>query len=102
MTSRRTKMTKKEILDYLALRKDEFRQKYGVEKIGLFGSYARDEATESSDIDIFVYMPPSFDHLAELKYTIEEDLKKSVDVSINHKRIKPIFLKLINKDICYV
>ena len=95
-------MTKQIILDYLKEHKDEFREKYGVQKIGLFGSYARDEATTDSDIDIFADMSSSFDDVADLKYTIEDDLRKEVDLSVNHKRIKPIFLKLINKDICYV
>lgn len=95
-------MTKQIILNYLKDHKEEFREKYGVEKIGLFGSYAREEETSNSDIDIFATMPSSFDKVANLKYTIEDDLAVEVDLSINHKRIKPIFLKLINKDICYV
>jgi len=35
-------MTKKEILEYLSSHKKEFQKKYEIEKIGLFGSYARD------------------------------------------------------------
>ena len=95
-------MTKQFILNYLKEHKEEFKEKYGVQKIGLFGSYARDEATQNSDIDIFADMSSSFDKIADLKYTIEDDLHKEVDLSVNHKRIKPIFLKLINRDICYV
>ena len=45
---------KTNILNYLKEHYSEFKNKYNVEKIGLFGSYARDEATENSDIDIFV------------------------------------------------
>lgn len=95
-------MTKQIILNYLKEHKEEFKKKYGVEKIGLFGSYAREEETENSDIDLFATMPSSFDDIADLKYFIEEDLNKEIDLSVNHKRIKPVFLKLINKDICYV
>lgn len=95
-------MTKQIILNYLKEHKEEFKKKYGVEKIGLFGSYAREEETENSDIDLFATMPSSFDGIADLKYFIEEDLNKEIDLSVNHKRIKPVFLKLINKDICYV
>ena len=47
-------MTKSNILDYLKNHKIEFNEKYGVSKIGLFGSYARDEANNDSDIDIAV------------------------------------------------
>jgi predicted nucleotidyltransferase len=51
-------MTKSDVLNYLSKHYQEFHNKYNVEKIGLFGSYARDEATKDSDIDIFVQMHP--------------------------------------------
>ncbi len=47
-------MNKEIILNYLKTHKDDFMQKYGIEKIALFGSFAREEAKEDSDIDIFV------------------------------------------------
>ena len=47
-------MTKDEILITLEKEKPYLQEKYGVEKIGLFGSYARNEATQESDIDIYV------------------------------------------------
>lgn len=50
-------MTKEDILDFLKTHKQELQSKYNVEQIGLFGSYARDEATPTSDIDIFVKCP---------------------------------------------
>jgi len=95
-------MTKKQIINYLATHKKEFQQKYEIEQIGLFGSYARDEAKEDSDIDIFVKMKPSLFKLVGLKQQIEEDLKKQVDVIREHKNIKPFLLKMIQKDIQYV
>jgi len=95
-------MTKKEILNYLSNHKKEFQKMYEVEKIGLFGSYARDEATADSDIDIFVQMKPDLFKLVELKQQIEKDLQKKVDIIRNHKHIKPLLLKMIQKDINYV
>jgi len=95
-------MTKETILNYLTTHKKEFQQKYEIEQIGLFGSYARDEAKEDSDIDIFVKMKPSLFKLVGLKQQIEEDLKKQVDVIREHKNIKPFLLKMIQKDIQYV
>jgi predicted nucleotidyltransferase len=90
------------ILDYLKQHKKEFQEKYNIEKIGLFGSYARNEAHKESDIDIFVQMPPSLFKMVELKQQIEDDLKKSVDILREHKRMKPLLLKMIQKDIAYV
>ena len=58
---------KTNILNYLKEHYSEFKNKYNVEKIGLFGSYARDEATENSDIDIFVKMEPSLFDMVAIK-----------------------------------
>jgi len=95
-------MTKREILNYLSSHKKEFQKMYEVEEIGLFGSYARDEANADSDIDIFVQMKPDLFKLVELKQQIEKDLQKKVDIIRNHKHIKPLLLKMIQKDINYV
>lgn len=95
-------MTKEEILGYLSSRKPEFRQIYGVEKIGLFGSYARDEANEQSDIDIFVRMEPDLFNLSAMKQHIENDLHITVDIVREHSRMKPLLMERIRKDIIYV
>jgi len=88
---------KTNILNYLKEHYSEFKNKYNVEKIGLFGSYARDEATENSDIDIFVKMKPSLFDMVAIKEQIENDLNRKVDIIREHKNIKPIFLKMIKK-----
>ena len=46
--------TLKEIKDTLAAHEEEIRKKYGVVISGIFGSYARGEQNELSDIDILV------------------------------------------------
>ena len=92
---------KTNILNYLKEHYSEFKNKYNVEKIGLFGSYARDEATENSDIDIFVKMKPSLFDMVAIKEQIENDLDRKVDIVREHKNIKPIFLKMIQKDLIY-
>lgn len=92
---------KTNILNYLKEHYSEFKSKYNVEQIGLFGSYARDEATENSDIDIFVKMKPSLFDMVAIKEQIENDLDKKVDIIREHKNIKPIFLKMIQKDLIY-
>ena len=92
---------KTNILNYLKEHYSEFKNKYNVEKIGLFGSYARGEATENSDIDIFVKMKPSLFDMVAIKEQIENDLNRKVDIIREHKNIKPIFLKMIQKDLIY-
>lgn len=95
-------MNKEIILNCLKNHLQEFKEKYNVEKIGLFGSYARDEATKESDIDIFVKMPPKMFDMIAIKNLIEEELGKEVDLIREHKHIRPLLLKRINRDIIYV
>ena len=95
-------MTKAAILEYLRSHKEQFHQKYAVERIGLFGSYARDEATDTSDIDLFVEMKPDLFSMIGLKQEIEEALSRPVDIVRNHKHIKPLLYEMIEKDITYV
>ena len=95
-------MSKSDILAYLQAHYQEFHNKYSVDKIGLFGSYARDEATKDSDIDIFVTMKPDLFAKLAIKDQIEEDLHVKVDIIREHKNIKPFFLEMIKKDLIYV
>jgi len=94
-------MTKTEIINYLKNHFQEFKSQYDVEEIGLFGSYARDEATPKSDVDIFIKMKPSLLDMVAIKEQIEEDLHVKVDLIREHKNIKPLFLETIKKDLIY-
>jgi len=95
-------MTKDDVLNYLKEHYQEFHSQYSVEKIGLFGSYARDEATKDSDIDIFVTMKPNMFGMISMKEQIEKDLHAKVDIIREHKNMKPLFLEMIKKDLIYV
>ncbi|HEY4788256.1 MAG TPA: nucleotidyltransferase family protein [Bacteroidales bacterium] len=55
---------------------------YGVSKAGIFGSYARNKANESSDVDIVVRLgrPMSLLQFAALKNSLEDILQKRVDL----------------------
>ncbi len=71
-------MTKSDILKYLKNKKDELSDIYGITSLGLYGSYARDEATESSDIDLFYKTNEKFTmgilEFSELLHKLESDL----------------------------
>lgn len=95
-------VNKTNILNYLKEHSFEFKEKYNVKKIGLFGSYARECENKDSDIDIFVEMEPKFDNYMALKFDIENSLQKKVDLIAKHKNIKPLLLQMIQKDIIYV
>lgn len=94
-------MTKQDVLDYLKEHYQEFHNKYKVEKIGLFGSYARDEATKESDIDIFVQMHPKLLDMIAIKQLIEEDLHQKVDIVRLREKMNPYLKKRILQDGIY-
>ena len=95
-------MTKEDILAYFKENKNRLIQEFDVKEIGLFGSFARGESKEDSDIDIFVKMAPDAFKLVGLKETIEADLQRDVDIIREHKNIKPLLYQEILKDIIYV
>lgn len=45
-----------EIIRYLKLNKDFFENKYNIEKIAIFGSFAKGKQNEKSDIDLIYYL----------------------------------------------
>jgi predicted nucleotidyltransferase len=47
-------MKRDDVLKILAGQRDTLRQQFGVKSLALFGSVARDEATETSDVDLLV------------------------------------------------
>jgi len=82
--------------------KSEFEQQFGVTKIGLFGSYAREEDHEGSDIDIVVELKkPDLLTLVGIKQKIEEDLGVSVDVVRYRERMNRTLKERLNQDAVY-
>lgn len=77
--------TPQAILEKIHLLLPEFQEKYGVERIGLFGSYIHGEASPGSDIDIIVSFQEdreTFDNYMDLKFFLEDFFEKSVDLII--------------------
>lgn|SRR5690554_2279764 len=65
--------------------------RFGVNKIGLFGSYVRSEETSSSDVDILVEFAEgqkSFDNYMGLKFFLEEIFECKVDL-VTIEGVKP-------------
>ncbi len=97
--------TKGEILDFLTRNKQYFRDQFGIVKIGLFGSYAKDEQTDGSDIDLIVEFanntPNLFDVKNELKNYINERFNIQVDI-VREKYLKPIYRDSILQETIYV
>ncbi len=91
------------ILDFLSTHKKELKDRFGLVKIGLFGSYARDEQTKDSDIDLVVEIESKnkFRSFFALKQYLENNLQHKVDMGIE-STLKPLVKKYIEKEIKYV
>ncbi|MCX6277922.1 MAG: nucleotidyltransferase domain-containing protein [Bacteroidetes bacterium] len=97
-------LTRNEILSYLRDNKTIFRDKFGILKIGIFGSYAREEQTEQSDIDILIEMTSDNENIFAKRLQLKELLMKRFarNVDVCHEQaIKPIFRDLVFKDALY-
>lgn len=84
-------LSKQEILEVLSKNLNTWKLKYGVKRIGVFGSYSHEEQKETSDIDVLVEFNDSqlsFDNYIELKFELEDHFQKPIDL-VNVDDIKP-------------
>lgn len=93
-----------EIIQFLKENKSFLQQHFYCSEIGLFGSFARNEQTEQSDIDILVVFesetPNLYNVELELKNYLQTRFNREVDICAK-KWIKPIFKPLVLKDAIY-
>ncbi|OPY38320.1 MAG: Nucleotidyltransferase domain protein [Methanoregula sp. PtaU1.Bin051] len=93
-------------MDALAiLRQHEpvLKQRFGVSKIGIFGSFARGEERPDSDIDILVAFQKgkkTFDNFMGTKFYLEDLFGRKVDL-VTDAALKPLLRKPILKDVVY-
>lgn len=81
----------------------ELKEKFGVKKIGIFGSFARDEQKKTSDIDILVELekPIGIFQFLDLEEYLSKLLKRKVDL-VTKKAIKKTIQKAVLKETIYV
>lgn len=87
--------------EYISTLKDHapiLREQYGVTSMSLFGSVARGEQKEGSDIDVLVDMPASLRAVGGANDYLEKILGCRVDLIRNHHRLTPFFRKQIDRD----
>ena len=95
--------TKEEILDLLKDTLPYLREKYGIARIGLFGSYARGEQEPDSDIDLLVEFnrPIGFFAFLAAEEYLSEKLGARVEL-VSNDAVKPLLKPYIMKDLVYV
>lgn len=90
--------TTQEYIDLIKAHAAELQEQFGITSMRLFGSVARGEHHEGSDIDLFVVMPPKFyNHILAAQY-LESLLGCSVDLVQDHRNLRPFFREQIERD----
>ena len=91
-------MSKTDYIDILQGCSSTLRNDYGIKSLRLFGSIARGEDHENSDVDVLVEMPPKFYEACAANDYLEEITGCHVDMIRRHKNLTPFFLKQVERD----
>ena len=87
--------------EYIQIIRDhapELQSRFGIQSLSLFGSVARNEQHEGSDVDLFVKMPPKFFNYIEASEYLRKILECDVDLISDHRNLRPFFRKQIERD----
>jgi hypothetical protein len=94
--------TREEILASLSAAKTELQERFRVRTLALFGSYARNQQTERSDVDILVEVDPAIGlGFVSLADELERRLQQRVDL-VSSRAVRPNRRRLIEPDLIYV
>jgi hypothetical protein len=90
-------------IEKLSAFKHDFGRQFGITKLGIFGSVARQENTEDSDIDIVVEVEkPTLSLMYELKEMLKSIFNCEVDLVRFRPTLRPLFRSNILNDVVYV
>lgn len=96
-------MNRNEILEKLKNYKIQKSGKYGINNIGLFGSFSREEGDEESDIDIVIETTePDVFKIIHIKEELEFIFSRPVDIVRKRENMNPYLKKRIERDAIYV
>jgi len=90
-----------DVIETLKKHEREIKERYGVRRIGVFGSYVRGEQKEASDIDILVeFDEPTFDNFMNLSFYLEGLFGKKVDL-ITTRGMSPYISPVVEKEVVW-
>lgn len=96
-------MKREEILTLLRNYKQEYANQYGILELGVFGSVARNEATEESDVDICIStLTPDAFMLVHVKEDLEKLVQRHVDIVRLRENMNPFLKSRLGKEALYV
>lgn len=81
--------------------KNEITSRYSVKRIGIFGSYAKEQQNKESDVDVLVeFEEPTFDNFMELSFYLEELFGRKVDL-LTPKSLNPYMRPSVEKEVVW-
>ena len=95
-------ISREQVLSVLGEHKPVLAARYGVTRLGIFGSLARGEATDTSDVDIVVHMPPDLLMMVHMKEELELLLQSPVDLVRYQQHLNALLKSRIDRDAVYV
>ncbi len=96
-----TKREKANMVSRISAIRQELSDRYTVKRIGVFGSCAKGDEGPESDVDIIVELDaPTFDHYMDLKFRLEEVLRRPVDL-VMADTVKPRLRPIIERETVY-
>ena len=99
-------MDKLEIVSVLQTQKGTLNKQFGISRLGLFGSYAKDQARADSDIDLVYELEPgktlALDDLIALERLLSNRLAYEKVELVNLKFMNPVIKHYMKDDVIYV
>lgn len=95
--------TKRDVHSIIRRHQDEIKA-FGVKKLGLFGSFVRNEQNSGSDIDLLVVFEEgqkTFDNFMQLSFLLEDLLKRPVEL-VTVESLSPYLGPYITQEVEYV
>lgn len=89
--------TRQEYIDILRNNASELQNRFGISYMRMFGSVAKNQHHDGSDVDLFVVMPAKAYTLCAAADYLESILGTNVDLIRKHSNMRPFFQNQINQ-----
>ena len=103
--TRSRNLSRQEVLDYISANRERFRREFHIRRMALIGSFARNEQTAESDVDLLVDIEENTPDLYSLKRNLrkllESQFGRSVEIA-SERYLKPCFRQEILNEAIYV
>ena len=96
-------MTRDDVLDLLRRHKPVLAERFGVTGLALYGSFARDQATDKSDVDVLATFdpPPDWRRYFGAQFYLEDLFGRQVDFAM-HEELRAEFRPYVERDLTHV